>query len=50
MASSLTPLARDFQRALDPTTAMRNAGMEPDDWQRDLLCSTSDRELVMCSR
>lgn len=50
MSSVLSLLARDFARALDPTTAMRNAGMEPDAWQRELLCSTADRELVLCSR
>ena len=48
--SSLTPLARDFARALDPTRVMRNASMVPDEWQHDLLCSEADRELVMCSR
>ncbi len=46
----LTPLARDFARALDPTMVMRNAGMEPDDWQRDLLLSDADRHLILCSR
>lgn len=46
----LTPLARDLARALDPCVTMRNAGMEPDDWQRDLLQSNADRHLVLCSR
>lgn len=50
MASSLAPLARDFARALDPTAVMREAGMEPDAWQSDLLQSDADRHLVLCSR
>jgi hypothetical protein len=29
---------------------MCDAGMEPDPWQRDLLESDADRELVLCSR
>lgn len=48
--NALTPLARDFARALDPTMVMRDGGMEPDPWQTDLLCSTADRHLVLCSR
>lgn len=48
--NALTPLARDFARALDPTRVMCEAGMEPDPWQADLLCSDADRELVLCSR
>lgn len=48
--SALTPLARDFARALDPCRVMLDAGMEPDPWQRDLLESDADRELVLCSR
>lgn len=48
--SSLSPLLRDFARALDPTRVMRDAGMEPDPWQTDLLCSDADRQLVLCSR
>ncbi len=50
MANQFSPLARDFERALDPTIVMRHAGMQPDDWQRDLLQSTADRHLVLCSR
>lgn len=30
--STLSSLARDFSRALDPTEVMRQAGMEPDPW------------------
>jgi hypothetical protein len=29
---------------------MRDAGMDPDPWQRDMLESDADRELVLCSR
>lgn len=48
--STLSSLARDLSRALDPTLVMRDGGMEPDPWQTDLLCSTADRHLVLCSR
>lgn len=47
---SLARLARDFARAAAPTQVMRSAGMEPDQWQSDLLNSESDRQLVLCSR
>lgn len=50
MPSSLAGLARDFARAASPTEVMRSAGMEPDEWQADLLNSDSDRHLVLCSR
>lgn len=47
---SLSPLATDLARALDPTRVMLDAGMEPDPWQGDLLRSESDRVLLLCSR
>lgn len=43
-------LANDFARALDPVNLMEDAGLEPDDWQADLLRSTHDRHLLLCSR
>jgi hypothetical protein len=45
-----SPLARDIQRALDPAQLMRDAGMEPDPWQEDVLRSDSRRMLLLCSR
>lgn len=48
--STLSSLARDLARALDPTEVMRQAGMEPDPWQEELLRSDGDRQLVLCSR
>lgn len=43
-------LARDFARALDPVSIMSDAGLDPDDWQADLLRSTDKNHLVLCSR
>src|SRR5262249_20472454 len=34
----------------DPGRIFRAAGMEPDPWQRDLLCSSAARLLVLCTR
>lgn len=34
----------------DPCRLMTLAGMEPDPWQQRLLCSTSPRMLLLCSR
>src|SRR5215831_16179849 len=34
----------------DPGRIFRAAGMEPDPWQRDLLCSAAARLLVLCTR
>jgi hypothetical protein len=36
--------------ALDPTRLMTAAGIEPDDWQRDLLLGSWSRALLTCSR
>jgi hypothetical protein len=43
-------LARDLTRMLDPATIMRDAGMEPDGWQADVLNSDARRLLLLCSR
>jgi hypothetical protein len=40
----------DIRLALDRVEFARSLGIEPDDWQRDLLQSTSDRILLNCSR
>ena len=41
---------RDFTRALDPGSLFRDLGMEPDDWQQELLSDEIDRGLVNCCR
>src|SRR3984893_6156198 len=34
----------------DPTSILAETGMTPDPWQADLLRSTCDRTLMLCSR
>ena len=43
-------LATSLATALDPALLMRRAGLTPDQWQRDVLRSTSSRVLLLCSR
>lgn len=43
-------LTGDVARALDPTLLSIDCGIMPDPWQAELLCSTSLRRLVLCSR
>lgn len=43
-------LARDMTRMLDPSSVMREAGMEPDGWQEAVLNSDARRMLLLCSR
>ncbi len=43
-------LADDLRLALDPVALARAAGIEPDDWQAQVLRSTSPRLLLNCSR
>lgn len=43
-------LAADFQRALEPTSIFRDAGMEADPWQAAVLRSNHPRQLMLCSR
>lgn len=43
-------LARDLARDLDPALLMKDAGLDPDVWQSDLLRSRSKRHLLLCSR
>lgn len=46
----MSVLARDLTRMLDPAQIMRDAGMEPDEWQERVLRSDSKRILLNCSR
>jgi hypothetical protein len=39
-----------LRHALDRVAFAEDLGVEPDDWQRDLLRSTSERILMLCSR
>ena len=43
-------LADDLRMAFDRVAFARSVGVEPDDWQGDLLRSDSDRILLLCSR
>ena len=43
-------LAKDLKLALDRVAFAEKLGIAPDEWQRDLLRSTSDRILLNCSR
>jgi hypothetical protein len=43
-------LYRDLAMALDPVQLARGAGIEPDDWQGQLLRSVHPRILLNCSR
>jgi hypothetical protein len=46
----MVSLAEDLKLALDRVSFARALGLEPDGWQEELLCSTSDRVLLNCSR
>jgi phage terminase large subunit-like protein len=46
----MVSLAEDLKLALDRVAFAREAGLEPDPWQRDLLRSASERVLLNCSR
>lgn len=43
-------MARDLARALDPVLLARDCGIEPDDWQANLLRSTARQVLILASR
>lgn len=43
-------MALDLLLALDPVELSRRIGVEPDDWQADVLRSDADRQLLNCSR
>ena len=46
----MVSLAEDLKLALDRVSFAKSLGLEPDPWQEDLLCSTSDRVLLNCCR
>jgi hypothetical protein len=46
----MVSLTEDLKLALDRVSFARALGLEPDGWQEELLCSTSDRVLLNCSR
>jgi hypothetical protein len=46
----MATLEADLTLALDRVAFARELGIEPDDWQRDLLRSASDRVLLNCCR
>jgi len=43
-------LGADLAAALDPVALSRRAGIEPDDWQAEVLRSSAPRILLNCSR
>lgn len=43
-------LLTSVQLALDPAALMRRCGLDPDDWQADLLRSQPKRALLLCCR
>jgi hypothetical protein len=43
-------LGRDFMRALDPVVFARDCGIDPDPVQAAVLSSSSQRQLLNCSR
>jgi hypothetical protein len=46
----MVSLAEDLKLALDRVSFAKKLGIVPDEWQRDLLRSTSDRVLLNCCR
>ena len=46
----MVSLAEDLKLGLDRVAFAREAGLEPDAWQENLLHSSSDRVLLNCSR
>jgi len=46
----MVSLAEDLALALDRVSFARKAGLQPDQWQRDLLESSADRVLLNCCR
>jgi hypothetical protein len=43
-------LSYDLELALDRVAFAEALGLDPDPWQQDLLCSSSDRVILNCSR
>src|SRR5215216_2763784 len=46
----MVSLAEDLKLALDRVAFAKEAGLDPDRWQRDLLASSSERILLNCCR
>src|SRR5688572_23009417 len=43
-------MGRDIMRALDPVRLAQDCGIEPDQWQSELLREKPKRALLLCSR
>src|SRR5262245_20868696 len=43
-------ISRDLAYTFDPSLIATDLGILPDDWQRDLMRSTSPRVLMLCAR
>jgi hypothetical protein len=43
-------MAQDMRRCLDPCLLMRDAGLEPDEWQAKMLEERPKRALLCCCR
>jgi phage terminase large subunit-like protein len=43
-------MAADIARTLNPLLLANDVGLTLDQWQADLICSTADRELLLCAR
>src|SRR3712207_6176063 len=50
LGRAMAALRDDLELALDRAAFARQIGIEPDDWQRDLLRSSADRVLLNCCR
>ena len=50
MPAVTSALAADLALALDPAALARRAGIEPDDWQANVLRSPAPRQLLNCCR
>jgi hypothetical protein len=49
-ASADMAMSRDIARSFDPSLIEQDAGITPDPWQAELLRSSADRVLMLCSR
>ena len=43
-------MAADIARTLNPLLLANDVGLTLDQWQADLICSTADRQLLLCAR
>ncbi len=46
----MTTAPATISAALDPTRLLKNAGLEPDDWQEELLLKPWSRAILLCAR